>query len=173
MCIATFLTLTSNTFALDRCSLLKLKVEGLEEYLSGVYKADAKVKRVFPLGGDEKGEDLKGFGYGIPFVIEFSVNGESKRVVLETMRPEGFGHDYASDRAGILLWQHSAFNRLPRHVRSVDVGAFTRDGEENHNESATAQTKTMANTVLANIFPLYRYFVILTPLCCRRLQFSS
>jgi aminoglycoside phosphotransferase (APT) family kinase protein len=57
------------------------------------------------------------------------VNGESKRVVLETMRPEGFGHDYPSDRAQILLWQHSAFNRLPRHVRSVDVGALTADGK--------------------------------------------
>ncbi|HDD69920.1 MAG TPA: aminoglycoside phosphotransferase family protein, partial [Candidatus Bathyarchaeota archaeon] len=40
-----------------------------------------------------------------------------------------FGHDYFSDRAQILLWQHAAFNKLPRHVRSVDVGAFTKDGE--------------------------------------------
>ena len=110
--------------------MLKLKVERLEEYLSGVYKADVKVKRVFPLGGEEKAEDLKGFGYGVPYAVEFSVKGEPKRVVLETMRSEGFGHDYVSDRAGILLWQHSVFNKLPRHVRSVDVGAFTRDGEE-------------------------------------------
>jgi len=109
---------------------LKLKVDRLEEYLSGVYKADVRVKRVFPLGGEKKGEDLKGFGYGVPYVIEFSVDGEPRRIVLETMRAEGFGHDNVSDRAQILLWQHSAFNKLPRHVRSVDVGAFTRDGEE-------------------------------------------
>lgn len=109
---------------------MKLKVERLEKYLSGVYKGNVKVKRAFPLGGEEKVKDLKGFGYGVPYVIEFSVNCEPKRVVLETMRPEGFGHDYVSDRARILLWQHSAFNKLPRHVRSVDVGAFSRDGEE-------------------------------------------
>jgi hypothetical protein len=110
--------------------LLKLKVDRLEEYLSGVYKDDVRVKRAFPLRGEQKGEDLKGFGYGVPYVIEFSVDDEPKRVVLETMRPEGFGHDHVSDRASILLWQHSVFNKLPRHVRSIDVGAFTRDGEK-------------------------------------------
>jgi hypothetical protein len=119
--------------------LLKLKVDRLEDYLSGVCKADVRVKRAFPLGSGEKGEDLKGFGYGVPYVIEFSVDDEPKRVVLETMRPEGFGHDHVSDRAAILLWQHSVFNKLPRHVRSVDVGAFSRDGKElkslgNHGE---------------------------------------
>jgi len=100
----------------------------LEEYLSSVYKASVKVLRVVPMGG-EGVADLKGFGYGVPYYIEFIVSGETKHVVLETMRPEGFGHDYFSDRAAILLWQHSTFNNLPRHVRSVDVGAFMRDGE--------------------------------------------
>jgi len=33
-----------------------------------------------------------------------------------------------ADRAQMLLWDHSAFNRLPRHVHSVDVGAFQRNG---------------------------------------------
>jgi hypothetical protein len=112
--------------------LLKLSVERLEEYFSSVYKASVKVSRFFPLGMEkeaEAGKDLKGFGYGVPYFIEFSVDGETKRVVLETMRPEGFGHDHFSDRAATLLWQHSAFNKLPKHVRSVDVGAFASDGE--------------------------------------------
>ncbi|MDI6904060.1 MAG: phosphotransferase [Candidatus Bathyarchaeia archaeon] len=112
--------------------MLKLSTERLEEYLSSVYKAPVKVSRFFPLGMEKEAkakEDLKGFGYGVPYVIEFSVNSETKRVVLETMHSEGFGHDHFSDRAGILLWQHSVFNKLPRHVRSVDVGAFTIDGE--------------------------------------------
>jgi hypothetical protein len=113
-------------------SLLKLSVKRLEEYLSSVYKKQAKVSRFFPLGMEEEaktGRDLKGFGYGVPYVIEFIVGGGAKRIVLETMRPEGFGHDHFSDRSKILLWQHSTFNKLPRHVRSVDVGAFTVDGE--------------------------------------------
>ncbi|MGB9675815.1 MAG: phosphotransferase [Candidatus Bathyarchaeales archaeon] len=99
----------------------------LREYLASLYNADVKICAVWRLGA-EKSEvlkDIKGFGYGVPYVIEFAVNGAVKRVVLETMRSEGFGHDYLSDRAQVLLWQHSAFNKLPRHVRSIDVGAFT------------------------------------------------
>jgi len=106
----------------------ELKVERLEEYLSSVYERPIKVIRIVPLGGEEVA-DLKGFGYGLPYLIEFNIDKEPKCVVLETMRPEGFGHDHFSDRAATLLWQHSAFNKLPRHVRSVDVGAFTTDGE--------------------------------------------
>jgi hypothetical protein len=108
--------------------LLELKAERLEEYLSSVYKAAVKVLQVVPLRSGEVA-DLKGFGYGVPYVIEFSLQGQTKLVVLETVRPEGFGHDYFSDRAAILLWQHSAFNKLPRHVSSVDVGSFSNDGK--------------------------------------------
>jgi hypothetical protein len=108
--------------------LLKLNVDRLEEYLSGIHKAIVKVSRVVPLGG-EGPADLKGFDYWVPYLVEFAVSGETKCAVLETMRPGGFGHDYFSDRAAVLLWQHSAFNKLPKHLRSVDVGAFASDGE--------------------------------------------
>lgn len=110
--------------------MLILSVERLEEYLSSVYRANVEIKFIGGLG--EKKEkvyekELKGFGYGIPYLIEFNVGGEAKSVVLETMRAEGFGHDHFSDRAQILLWQHSTFNKMPKHVKSVDVGAFTKD----------------------------------------------
>lgn len=103
----------------------------LREYLSSLYKAGVEICGVWRLGSEkpEVSKDLKGFGYGVPYVIEFLVNGEVKRVVLETLRSEGFGHDHFSDRAQILLWQHSAFNKLPLHVCSIDVGAFTGDGK--------------------------------------------
>jgi hypothetical protein len=104
--------------------VFELKVERIEEYLSAVYKAEVKVSRVSVMGGRA---DLKGFGYGLPYLVEFSVDGVVKRVVLETMREEGFGHDHFSDRAAVLLWQHSAFNKLPRHVHSIDVGSFATD----------------------------------------------
>jgi len=108
---------------------MKLSQEALRKYLESLYGGDVEILGVWRLGG-EKLEDLKGFGYGYPYVIKFRFgNGEIKRVVLETMRPEGFGHDHFSDRAQILLWQHSAFNKLPRHVRSIDVGAFAEDGK--------------------------------------------
>jgi hypothetical protein len=111
--------------------LPKLSEGTLRRYLSTLYDADVEFCGIWRLGGEqsEASADLKGFGYGVPYVIEFRVNQEVKRVVLETMRTEGFGHDNFSDRAQILLWQHSAFNKLPLHVRSMDVGAFTKDGQ--------------------------------------------
>jgi len=110
---------------------LKLRLDSLREYLSNVYDGKVEIRYVGKLGERERKpveEELKGFGYGVPYLIEFLVNGELRRVVLETVRPGGFGHEHFSDRARILLWQHSAFNKLPRHVRSIDVGAFTING---------------------------------------------
>lgn len=107
-----------------------LQVDKLRTYLSSIYKEEVKIQYLGELGGKRKTPEteLKGFGYGVPYVIDFAVKGEDKSVVLETLRPGGFGHDHFSDRAQILLWQDSAFNSLPRHARSVDVGAFTEEG---------------------------------------------
>lgn len=103
--------------------------ENLREYLSEVFGEKVEVYSVGKLGNTGVEErDLKGFGYGVPYIIELKTGGVEKKVVLETMRAsESFGHNYSSDRAGILLWQHSAFNKLPKHVHSVDVGAFTKE----------------------------------------------
>jgi hypothetical protein len=107
--------------------LLKLSESALCEYLSSIYHADVELCRFWRLGSERSraSKDLKGFGYGVPYVVEFRVNNKVRCVVLETMGSEGFGHDHFSDRAQILLWQHSAFNKLPRHVHAVDVGALT------------------------------------------------
>jgi len=111
--------------------MININASSLEDYLSFIYKAKARIIFLCELGEKiEKSqkEELKNFGYGTPYLIEFRVNGETKHVVLETVRPGGFGHDHFSDRAQIALWQHSAFNNLPKHVHSIDVGAFTTDG---------------------------------------------
>ncbi len=104
-----------------------LNKENLQNYLSTLFKGNAIISSINEIG--RKGtEELKGFGYGVPYIIRFSVNNEEKSVVLETMSPNSFGHDHFSDRAQNLLWSHSSFNRLPRHVRSIDAGAFTPEG---------------------------------------------
>lgn len=109
--------------------LLELKVDRLREYLSEVCDGPVDVLSVAPLGGSSKDVELKGFGYGVPYLVEFRVRGKTRGVVLETMRAGGFGHDYFSDRAGVLLMQNLLFNKLPKHVRSVDVGSFADGGE--------------------------------------------
>ncbi|MGZ4917774.1 MAG: phosphotransferase family protein [Halobacteriota archaeon] len=101
--------------------------EAINEYIRHVFGGGARLIEVSELGNPP--EELKGFGYGKPYRITFSLEGELKSVVLSSMRREGgFGHDHFSDRAQILLWQNATFGSLPRHVRSFDVGYFTSDG---------------------------------------------
>ncbi|HIE31506.1 MAG TPA: aminoglycoside phosphotransferase family protein, partial [Methanosarcinales archaeon] len=105
-----------------------MKQDDIADYLSQVYKRKVTVTGTGKLG--ETDEGLKEFGYGKPLLIRFSADGEDKTAVLSSMRTEGgFGHDHFSDRAQILIWQHSTFNKLPEHVKSIDVGYFTRDGK--------------------------------------------
>ena len=74
-------------------------------------------------------EEIKKFGYGRPVLLEFEAEGTPHRLVLHTLSGDAFGHDRPSDRAESLLLAHRTFNRLPRHVTSLDVGAFGQAGE--------------------------------------------
>ncbi len=43
------------------------------------------------------------------------------------MKPGPFGHEHPADRAQAILWDYDSYGRLPRHVKALDVGAFTED----------------------------------------------
>src|SRR5262249_17359908 len=103
----------------------------MDRYLKSVLGSSARVLDMKLLGGSG-GTDIKGYGYGTPVMIECECEGRHRSVVLHTVSPGPFGHEHMADRAQMLLWDHSAFNKLPRHVRSVDVGAFR------HNRSAVS-----------------------------------
>ncbi len=109
---------------------MQLQIKAVENYLKELY-GSARVTGISELGGMpvEIEGGIKGFGYGKPYLIEFEAKGKTQSVVLSSMRVQkGFGHDHFSDRAAILIWQNSVFNKLPGHVRSLDVGYFTHDG---------------------------------------------
>jgi len=116
---------------MSEADALNLSQDAVLQYMRSLYGEKVKVQRIWRLGETpEANADLKGFGYGCPYVIEFKNEGKICRVVLETMRSgEGFGHDHFSDRAQVLLWQNSAFNKLYKHVNSVDVGCFEDTGK--------------------------------------------
>jgi tRNA A-37 threonylcarbamoyl transferase component Bud32 len=109
---------------------LDVKRESLEEYLKSIYGRQVELKGIRKMGETvATQEDVKGFGYGSPLMVEYVKEGRNISAVLSTMRiQQGFGHDHFSDRAGILIWQNDAFPRLPKHVASLDVGYFTADG---------------------------------------------
>jgi hypothetical protein len=89
----------------------------------------ATILNVLVLGQSTEGKSLKGYGYGTPVRINYELADHQRRTaVLPTISPGPFSHEHMSDRAQILLWEHQAFNRLPRHVRSLDVGGFRSDG---------------------------------------------
>jgi hypothetical protein len=98
----------------------------IESYLKAAIDPSVRVTDLKVLGGGEKG--IKGYGYGTPLQISYQLNGNQHRAVLHTVSPGPFGHEHMADRAQMALWDHSAFNCLSRHVRSIDVGAFRRDG---------------------------------------------
>jgi len=106
---------------------LPFSVRALADYLGVVHRGMVRQVQVTPLGGGRQGD--KGYGYGIPLRLDYELDGRPRRAVLESVRPGAFGHEHMADRAQILLWAHGAFNRLPRHVASLDVGAVRRGGE--------------------------------------------
>ena len=107
----------------------RIPLKELEAYLAQVLGEAVRVVAVRRLGGSEEAGDEKVYGYGVPLRIDYEVAGRPRRAVLHTLKPDPFGHQHRADRAGILLWSHEAFNRLPRHVRSLNVGAFDKAGQ--------------------------------------------
>ena len=106
----------------------ELKRKEIETYLCGVLHTPVTVLRLSVLGGDGGHDPLKGYGYGVPVKVDFQCDGVMRTAVLHTMSPGPFGHEHMADRAGELIWENRAFNRLPRHVPSLDVGGFVADG---------------------------------------------
>jgi hypothetical protein len=103
----------------------------LQAYLARVLRRPVELLSFRPLKGDvgERG-DPKAFGYGAPMDVECLVGGEPRQFILARTRPaEGFAHEYPADRAWAALWGHGAYNSLPRHVRSWDVGFVRKNGE--------------------------------------------
>ncbi|HET7362935.1 MAG TPA: phosphotransferase [Burkholderiales bacterium] len=99
----------------------------LAEYLRQVHRDEVSAVRVTPLGGGRQGD--KGYGYGIPLRVDYEVAGVPHRAVVESVRPGPFGHEHMADRAQQMLWAHAAYNRLPAHVRALDVGAVRTNGD--------------------------------------------
>lgn len=106
-----------------------LKRETVEEYLTSVLAAPVTVIAFSVLGASVDDKGIKGRGYGTPVKVDYRFTGQGPRsAVLHTMSPESFGHEHMADRAQELLWEHQAFNHLPHHIRSLDVGGILPDG---------------------------------------------
>ncbi|MHA1754739.1 MAG: phosphotransferase [Candidatus Odinarchaeia archaeon] len=102
----------------------------LKDYLENILSKKVKINYIGPIGkGEIKDEGLKEFGYGRTLLIEAVLNGVKKSFVLSSMTKNIFGHEHFSDRAQSLLLAHSCYNKLPKHVKSIDVGVYLKNGE--------------------------------------------
>lgn len=109
--------------------MFTLDERNVRTYLEARLGGSARIFKISVLGKKPgEGGELKGYGYGVPMKVDYEWNGERRSAVLETVTPGPFGHEHMADRAQILLWSHAAFNQLPKHARSLDVGGFRKDG---------------------------------------------
>ncbi len=108
--------------------VLPFSRQRLERYLSSLYPGDVRVTDLRELQGEEPSDEIKAYGYGVPLLIECVCEDRQERLVLHTVSRNGFGHERPSDRAANLLLDYATFDRLPRHVHSLDVGAFGTAG---------------------------------------------
>jgi phosphotransferase family enzyme len=100
----------------------------LRTYLESCLGAPVRIVAINALGNGDAG-GVKRYGYNTPVRVDYERSGQRCSLVLETIAPGRFGHEHMADRAQLLLSSHAAFNRLPLHVRSLDVGGFRKDGE--------------------------------------------
>ena len=100
----------------------------VEEYLRRIGYADARVTALTPLGQKTQA-GVKSYGYGRPLHVVFEAGGKTLCLVIRTMSPDPFGHNRRSARAETLLLGFDTMGDFPRHIRPLDIGAFTEDGE--------------------------------------------
>lgn len=79
--------------------------------------------------GRERGGTAKAVGYGVPLRLVVWHQGRNRVLVLHTARADAFGHDRRADRAQGLLQAYDTFERIPRHVKALGVGALGAGGE--------------------------------------------
>jgi len=107
---------------------LHMTLQHVEQYLSSLLQRPISVKSLTTLGQEPDEVRDKVFGYGTPIRVDYeTTEGNRRSAVIHTISPGPFGHEHMADRAQILLWQHKAFNHLPKHVRAVDVAGFQAD----------------------------------------------
>jgi hypothetical protein len=96
--------------------------QAIELYLRKVFGSSVRLLEFKRLGAGV---------HGTGFLIEVETEGGKKSYVLKDLSPEGLGHDNPSDRAAVFLLALDNYNKLPKHVRAIDVAALHEDGSLN------------------------------------------
>lgn len=103
---------------------------GLSAHLARLFPAHhiATVEPLAPDTGATSGASAKAAGYGLPVRIVLAGSDGSIELVWRVASANEFGHDRRADRAANLVLAFDDFERIPDHVRALDVGAIQDDG---------------------------------------------
>jgi len=96
--------------------------ESLRNYLESKFGHGIEVLDIVKLG--------EGF-HNAGFLLKFKQDSKLKALVMRIVRGDtGWGHDYVSDRASVLLLQHMLYNTAPENtcIPSIDVVAVLKNG---------------------------------------------
>jgi len=99
---------------------VKIPESIMQKYLEEKFKQDVKILKYERLGTGWHATGYK---------IDCMVKKKEHNIIIRTLRPEGFSHDYASDRAGTFLLAHELSKNVAKHTPSLDVGGYTKDGK--------------------------------------------
>ena len=110
--------------------MLKNLKKETKNYLETQFDSKTKIEYIGPLSEKQKTheghEELKEFGYGKNILVKAIVNGKRRSYIMATLKENIFGHENFYDRAKSLLFAYSAYNDLPKHVKSIDLGVYTK-----------------------------------------------
>jgi hypothetical protein len=101
-------------------------LEGALEALAASLFPGGRLVGAEPLRPDAAGADEeKALGYGEPVRLSVrDAEGALRTVVFRTEAANEFGHDRRADRLDEALVAWDLYNRIPDHVRALDVGAL-------------------------------------------------
>lgn len=109
--------------------MVSITAENVKGYLERFLGKPVAIVSFTPLKESDGTSSAKRYGYGTPLRVDYLADGRLQTCVLHTLSPGPFAHEHIADCAQVLLWESQAFNRLPRHVRALDVGGFQSNGE--------------------------------------------
>ena len=99
----------------------KVNEEKIKEYLSNKFKG-----KIIDVKIDKLGEGLVGTGYS----ISFKLNNKNERKIFKTLFADAnLDLNHHSDRARSLLLAHDSYNKMDKHVKSIDVVGIDEMGD--------------------------------------------
>src|SRR6516162_10176787 len=96
-------TIPPNDQHTDMPELMQESVERYLQLLLGKPGKQLTIVAMSHLGGTSEKTSVKGYGYGVPVRIDYSIAGQRGSLVLHTLTPGPFGHEHMADRAHVLL----------------------------------------------------------------------